>query len=98
MLYIQPFTLPLSPRRNPGLDGRATGLGKGGERVSMALPLAVRCRCEQFHVDKLGGDFFMEPGHEGVDLAAGPAVGEAREGEGEPGMRVDAVQLAGLDD
>ena len=40
----------------------------------------------------------MGPGHEGVDLAVGPAVDEPREGRGEPGMRVHAVQLGCLDE
>jgi hypothetical protein len=36
------------------------------------------------------------PGHEGVDLAVGPAVDEPREDLGKVGLRVDAVEFAGF--
>jgi hypothetical protein len=49
------------------------------------------------HVDVSGGDLGVGPGHEVVDLRGGPAVDELGQRVGEPGVRVHAVELAGLD-
>lgn len=37
----------------------------------------------------------MVPRHEGVDVAVGPTVGDALEGDCEPGLRIDAIELGG---
>jgi hypothetical protein len=39
----------------------------------------------------------LGPGHEVVDLAGGVAVDQPGEGGGQVGLRVDGVELAGLD-
>ena len=49
------------------------------------------------HVDRSGGDFGLGPGHQVVDAGVRPTVDELRQGIGQPGVRIDAVEFAGLD-
>ena len=49
------------------------------------------------HLDGSGGGFGIGPGHQVVDARCRPAVDELGQRVGEPGVRVHAVELAGLD-
>jgi hypothetical protein len=49
------------------------------------------------HVDSLRVGLGFIPGHEVVDAVSGPAIDELAEGVGEPGVRIDAIQLRCLD-